>query len=76
MRTSDAIKKIAKEYPSRVSNREAFEKLEQFDTQMKELGIIRETTYGLPLTDMFSGDERTKPLLAREFSLAYNTLNS
>jgi hypothetical protein len=75
MRTSDAIKKIAKNFPSQVQNQEAFKRLEQFDTQMKHLGIIRETTYGLPLTDMFSGDARTKALFAGENALAYNTFN-
>jgi hypothetical protein len=75
MRTADAVRKIARDYPSQISNREAFEKLERFDTQMKELGIIRETTYGLPLTDMFSGDSRTQTLFARENALAYNTFN-
>lgn len=75
MAIQEKLKKATHQFQEHVADKEALERLERFDSEMKKSGIIRPTTYGLPLPDTIQRDFQPFPSSAFDHPCTCELLN-
>ena len=75
MAIAHEITKATQHFQEHVGDRDALERLEHFDSEMKKSGIIRPTVYGFPLPDMIRREPQPSTPSSFESSLAFGLSN-
>lgn len=75
MAIAHEITKATRLFKEHVVDKEALERLENFNSEMKKSGIIRPTVYGIPLPDTIRHEPQPCTTSSFESSLAFGRSN-